>query len=186
MDGDLTQSPHDWSVATTRPGHRLRRLVGGLRPTRPAATPPTAWWRPTRTASPPPGSSWKARSPTAAGPGTPPRPRRVPRCCTTPVWPASPPERQPVRLRGGRAPQPTGPVIATSTSGPGGTWTTQTPSSLPGAMVTGIPLETAPATTTNWTTQVTAAQAIPQRRQPAQRALPPAQRLLDRRRRLPG
>jgi Tfp pilus assembly protein PilV len=52
-----------------------------------------------------------------------------------------------------------GPIIATSGSGPGGTWTTRTPSSLPGALVTGIPLETAPATTTTWTTQVNAGQA---------------------------
>lgn len=50
----------------------------------------------------------------------------------------------------------TGPIIITSANGPAGTWTGQTPSALAGALVTGIPLETAPATTTNWTTQVAA------------------------------
>jgi Tfp pilus assembly protein PilV len=50
----------------------------------------------------------------------------------------------------------TGPIIATSASGPVGTWTAHTPSSLAGATVTGIPLETAPASTTNWTPQVAA------------------------------
>lgn len=51
---------------------------------------------------------------------------------------------------------PSGPVILTSANGPQGTWTAQTPSSLPGATVTGIPLEIAPATTSSWTTPVAA------------------------------
>jgi Tfp pilus assembly protein PilV len=51
---------------------------------------------------------------------------------------------------------PTGPIILTTSSGPSGSWTAQTPASLPGATVSGIPLETAPAGTTNWSTQVTA------------------------------
>lgn len=55
----------------------------------------------------------------------------------------------------------TGPVIVTSSGPSSSSWNVQTPSSLPGATVTGIPLETTPATTTNWTTQVTQAQAQP-------------------------
>lgn len=48
-----------------------------------------------------------------------------------------------------------GPVILTSSVGPSGTWTNQTPTSLSGAAVTGIPVETMPAVSTNnWTTQV--------------------------------
>ncbi len=54
-----------------------------------------------------------------------------------------------------------GPIIAAAPNGPGGGWSLRTPSSLPGAAVSGIPLQTAPATTTNWQTQVTAAQATP-------------------------
>ena len=45
-----------------------------------------------------------------------------------------------------------GPIIVTSASGPTGSWSTQTPS-LPGATVTGVPVETAPSLA-NWTTNV--------------------------------
>jgi hypothetical protein len=52
-----------------------------------------------------------------------------------------------------------GPVVVT-TSGPSDrSWNVRTPSSLTGATVTGIPLETSPATLHSWTTQVTQAQA---------------------------
>lgn len=53
---------------------------------------------------------------------------------------------------------PSGPVVLSTASGPGGTWNDVTPSSMPGAMVTGIPVETAPSGTTSWTTQVVAGQ----------------------------
>ena len=49
---------------------------------------------------------------------------------------------------------PSGPIIVTSASGPSGTWTTETPSSLPGATVTGVPVETTPASQSNWSTNV--------------------------------
>lgn len=49
-----------------------------------------------------------------------------------------------------------GPIILTSATGPAGSWSVQTPSSLPGATVSGIPLETTPASISNWTTQVAA------------------------------
>jgi Tfp pilus assembly protein PilV len=52
----------------------------------------------------------------------------------------------------------TGPIILTAANGPSGSWSVRTPSSLPGSLVTGIPLETA-ATPLNWTTQVAAGQA---------------------------
>ena len=48
----------------------------------------------------------------------------------------------------------TGPIIVTSASGPSGTWTTETPSSLPGATVTGVPVETTPASQSDWSTDV--------------------------------
>lgn len=55
----------------------------------------------------------------------------------------------------------TGPIIAT-TSGPNSSsWNLQTPASLPGRTVSGIPLETSPASLASWTTQVTQAQAKP-------------------------
>ncbi|MGA2835481.1 MAG: hypothetical protein ABSF84_02675 [Acidimicrobiales bacterium] len=47
-----------------------------------------------------------------------------------------------------------GPIILTSPTGPTGSWSNQTPSSLPGALVDGIPVETSPAQTTSWTTQI--------------------------------
>jgi len=50
----------------------------------------------------------------------------------------------------------TGPVVLASSTGPSGTWSNVTPASLPGAKVSGIPIETAPATTSSWTTQVAA------------------------------
>lgn len=46
-----------------------------------------------------------------------------------------------------------GPVVLSTATGPGGTWNDVTPSSLPGAVVTGIPVETAPSGTTSWTPQ---------------------------------
>ncbi len=49
-----------------------------------------------------------------------------------------------------------GPIIATAAHGPSGTWTAQTPASLPGATVTGIPLEMTPAGISNWTTPISA------------------------------
>src|SRR5664280_906306 len=51
---------------------------------------------------------------------------------------------------------PGGPVVLATSTGPAGTWTAQTPNTLTGQVVTGIPLETAPAGTTAWTTQVAA------------------------------
>jgi hypothetical protein len=53
----------------------------------------------------------------------------------------------------------TGPLVLSSSTGPGGTWTNVTPTALPGAMVSGIPIETAPSGTSSWTTQVTAGHA---------------------------
>ena len=64
----------------------------------------------------------------------------------------------------------TGPIIVTSSHGPSGTWTTQTPSSLANdasatgtsplnATVTGVPLELTPADISNWTTPVVAGAA---------------------------
>ena len=50
----------------------------------------------------------------------------------------------------------TGPVILTSSAGPNGSWTTQTPSSMSGAAVSGIPIQVAPSSTTAWSTQVAA------------------------------
>jgi Tfp pilus assembly protein PilV len=50
----------------------------------------------------------------------------------------------------------TGPVVLASSSGPAGTWTNVTPSSFPGAKVSGIPIETAPAGTSSWTPQLAA------------------------------
>ena len=47
-----------------------------------------------------------------------------------------------------------GPMIVTSANGPLGSWSTQTPSSLPGALVNGVPLEIAPASTNNWSVPV--------------------------------
>ncbi len=46
---------------------------------------------------------------------------------------------------------PVGPMIATSSTGPAGPWTIQTPSSLSSATVAGIPVEITPANITNWT-----------------------------------
>ncbi len=54
-----------------------------------------------------------------------------------------------------------GPVVVTTSRPTSSSWSVQTPSSLPGATVNGIPLETSPATLTSWTTQVTQAQAQP-------------------------
>ena len=45
---------------------------------------------------------------------------------------------------------PTGPVVIASPSGPAGSWTTTTPSSLPGAIVNGIPLDTS-SDSLHWT-----------------------------------
>jgi Tfp pilus assembly protein PilV len=47
-----------------------------------------------------------------------------------------------------------GPIILATATGPAGTWTNQTSSSLNGATVTGIPLTIQQAGQTNWTTQV--------------------------------
>jgi Tfp pilus assembly protein PilV len=47
-----------------------------------------------------------------------------------------------------------GPVVLTSTTGPGGTWSDNTPLSSAGEVVAGIPLETAPSGTSSWTPQV--------------------------------
>jgi len=51
-----------------------------------------------------------------------------------------------------------GPIVQSTATGPGGTWNDVTPSSLPGAVVTGIPVEIAPAGTVSWSTQVNAGQ----------------------------
>ena len=51
---------------------------------------------------------------------------------------------------------PTGSAILASSTGPAGTWTDLTPNSLSGQVVTGIPLETAAAGTTNWLVQINA------------------------------
>ena len=174
-----TQSPHDWSVATTIPNGvaAVRRWPAVSRP---AVMPPTASWRPTRPAPRLPVSSSKVHWPVpAAGPGT-----RHPPSGTSPVFFTgvaceSNPSRQPGGLcrHGGDGERS---VVASTGSGPAGNWSIQTPSSLPGALVTGIPLETEPASSTTWSAQVAA--ASPQRHQPAQRALPPTQRLFDRHR----
>ena len=50
----------------------------------------------------------------------------------------------------------TGPVVLAASTGPPSAWVNRTPASLPGATVTGIPLETAPSGTSSWTTQVAA------------------------------
>ena len=49
---------------------------------------------------------------------------------------------------------PAGSVILTSPTGPTGVWSNQTPTSLDGSVVLGIPLEIAPSGTSSWTTQV--------------------------------
>jgi hypothetical protein len=49
-----------------------------------------------------------------------------------------------------------GPLVVTSGNGPKGTWSTETPATLSGSVVTGIPLETEPTTSSSWTLQVTA------------------------------
>jgi Tfp pilus assembly protein PilV len=54
-----------------------------------------------------------------------------------------------------------GPIIATTSAPNSSSWNLQTPSSLPGRTVNGIPLETSPASLASWTTQVTQAQAKP-------------------------
>ena len=51
---------------------------------------------------------------------------------------------------------PGGPVVLTSASGPAGRWTDRTPASLDSGAVAGIAVQTAPAPTTNWSTQVAA------------------------------
>ena len=51
-----------------------------------------------------------------------------------------------------------GPIVLSSATGPGGNWGDVTPASLPGAVVTGIPVETAPSGTTSWTTQIPSGQ----------------------------
>jgi len=53
----------------------------------------------------------------------------------------------------------TGPVVLASSTGPAGTWANVTPASFPGGKVAGIPIETAPAGTSGWTTQVPAGHA---------------------------
>ena len=50
------------------------------------------------------------------------------------------------------------PVILSSASGTAGTWNDVTPATLPGAVVTGIPLETSPSGTSSWTPQIPAGQ----------------------------
>ncbi len=52
------------------------------------------------------------------------------------------------------------PVILSSATGTKGTWNDVTPATLPGAVVTGIPLETAPTGTTSWTPQIPAAGSL--------------------------
>ena len=47
-----------------------------------------------------------------------------------------------------------GPVVLSAANGPGDTWNDETPSPMPGAVVVGIPVETAPSGTSSWTTQV--------------------------------
>jgi hypothetical protein len=54
---------------------------------------------------------------------------------------------------------PSGPVVLATSNGTSGTWTNVTPLSLVGSTVTGISLQTAPAVTSSWTTQVAAGQA---------------------------
>jgi Tfp pilus assembly protein PilV len=49
---------------------------------------------------------------------------------------------------------PNGPAVLTTGTGPAGNWSDQTPSTLTGLVVTGIPLETAAAGTSSWSTQV--------------------------------
>jgi Tfp pilus assembly protein PilV len=51
-----------------------------------------------------------------------------------------------------------GPIVLTSSSGPSGSWSSQTPTTFGGSTVSGIPLEVAPASTTAWSTQVAAGQ----------------------------
>ena len=46
-----------------------------------------------------------------------------------------------------------GPVIATTTTGPNGSWTAQITPAGSGSVVTGIPLQTSPSSNTEWTTQ---------------------------------
>jgi type II secretory pathway pseudopilin PulG len=49
---------------------------------------------------------------------------------------------------------PNGPAVLTTGSGPSGSWSDQTPATLNGLVVTGIPLETEASGTTDWTTLV--------------------------------
>jgi hypothetical protein len=50
------------------------------------------------------------------------------------------------------------PVILSSSAGTAATWNDVTPTTLPGAVVIGIPLETAPSGTSSWTTQIPSGQ----------------------------
>jgi hypothetical protein len=51
---------------------------------------------------------------------------------------------------------PSGSVILTSTTGPTGNWSNETPGALDGAVVTGTPLEIAASGTLSWSTQIAA------------------------------
>jgi Tfp pilus assembly protein PilV len=155
--GDLTESPHDWSVATGIPSSisAVSAVACGFPANGDDAD-----------------CAITATAPNLSAPG-----QLLEGSLTGGSWAwnfATPPSGVTVRYYAGVACEPspgsgraacaavgattTGPIIVTSANGPAGAWTGQTPSALPGALVTGIPLETAPATTTNWTTQVPAGQ----------------------------
>ena len=154
---DLTQGPHDWSVATTLPTTTLgvSSVACGVPGTGDTADCVITANAPSLSATgqllegASSGGSW--------------------------VWNyVNPPAGSAVRYYVGVACQSApsgsrsacaavgvtgaGPIILTAANGPSGAWTPRTPSSLSGTAVTGIPLQTA-ATPLNWTTQVAAGQA---------------------------
>jgi len=152
--GDLTASPHDWSVATGLPGGSISAVsavacgfpVNGddaacaITATAPNPSAPGQLLEGSLT-----GGSWAWNFATL-----PSNPKM--RYYTGVACEPSPGGGQAACAATGAT--AAGPIILTSANGPAGAWTDRTPSTLAGALVTGIPVETAQATTTNWTPQV--------------------------------
>jgi hypothetical protein len=162
---DLTQSPHDWSTATTLPNSvaAVSTVACGQPSSGDAAdcvvaantTTPSSPSSPSTPGQLLEGSlasnggwAWNIVTPSGASV----------RFYTGVACESAPSNSRAVCAAVGST--ASGPIVATTSSGPGGAWSVQTPNSLPGTVVTGIPLQTAPAGTNGtWTTQVTAAQA---------------------------
>ncbi len=162
---DLTQSPHDWSTATTLPNSVA--AVSAVACGQPASGDAADCVVAANTTNP-------------ASPSSPSTPGQLLEGSLASnggwAWNVVTPSGASVRFYTGVACEPapsssravcaavgstaSGPVVATTSSGPAGAWSVQTPNSLPGTVVNGIPLQTAPAGANGtWTTQVTWAQA---------------------------